>query len=837
MILWRFSWREWRRRPLRTWLTLLSVIIGVGAVESVALSTDSARRAQKAMLQSVMGRAALEISAAGGAEFDAGIVDKLRDIQDIAAIVPTIHRFCSLTAGDKKARVQVLGIDPRVDRIVRDFQFVQGGDFKSDRQFWLEASFAESLNMGVGDELQIATLRGGFKKSKIAAIIRPTSGSHLSSGSVVMIPIQTAQNWFRSRNRIDSLQIVLQDESKLSAVQATIQEQLPEGLTVRLPQIRSQIADELTLASNQGLMMATGFALVISIFIIYNTFQMNVGERRRQIGMLRALGTTRSQITWMIFREGFLLGLIGSMIGAVIGWYGAALLSKATTDLLQVGPIPQVWSWRAFSFATASGLAVSLIGAYSPARKASRLPPSDAMRPVASTDFEKPSRNMLRLGAAAFLLGFGSLIGCIAGWVPIEHSATAAMVGLLGMILMLPSILEPISRWILQLIYRWLGVPGRLAQRQLMRHVGRSSLTIGILFIAVSTGLGMASTILDNIRDVKRWYAKSLAGDFFVRAAMPDMATGRSADLPMEIVEKIKASSGIVSIDELSFINARSGEWTVLIVARDYHDRHADLFDIVEGEAAGILDKLRDGQVVVGSVLAERSGLKVGSVITLNSLQGEVPLTIAAIVNDYLGGGLTVYLDRSIAETLYEVEGADALIIQAIPERRRELEASLRAICQETGLLFQSYGDLVDYIQKNMDGVVAGLWAVLGLGSLIAAIGLLNTLAMNILEQTREIGLLRVVAMTRSQVRWLILTQAMMMGIIALVPGIVMGVFIAFLLNLSTRPVTGHAIEFVVRPWLIIGVLFAEAAIILVASMVPAERAARLPVSECLHYE
>ena len=177
------------------------------------------------------------------------------------------------------------------------------------------------------------------------------------------------------------------------------------------------------------------------------------------------------------------------------------------------------------------------------------------------------------------------------------------------------------------------------------------------------------------------------------------------------------------------------------------------------------------------------------------------------------------------------------MIIQADPAQVAQVETALREICLEYGLIFQSYLDLISYIQGTTRGVVAGLWVVLGLGSLIAAFGLINTLAMNILEQTREIGLLRVVAMTRSQIRKMIMAQAIMMGLIALIPGIVVGLVIAYLINISTLPVTGHAIEFVFRPWLIVGAFGLESIIILLAALVPAERAARLRLSDALQYE
>ena len=194
-------------------------------------------------------------------------------------------------------------------------------------------------------------------------------------------------------------------------------------------------------------------------------------------------------------------------------------------------------------------------------------------------------------------------------------------------------------------------------------------------------------------------------------------------------------------------------------------------------------------------------------------------------------------LYRTVAEKLLDVQGVDAYVIQANDKQLPAVEASLQAMCNEHGLLLQSYADLVGFIEQMMNGVIGSLWALLALGFVIAAFGLVNTLAMNILEQTREIGVLRVVAMTRRQVRRTILAQATMMGLIGLTPGALMGLLIARLINLSTLPTTGHAIPFVFRPWLLV-VCFAAAFVIVIGSAyLPAERAARLKLSDALQYE
>jgi putative ABC transport system permease protein len=229
--------------------------------------------------------------------------------------------------------------------------------------------------------------------------------------------------------------------------------------------------------------------------------------------------------------------------------------------------------------------------------------------------------------------------------------------------------------------------------------------------------------------------------------------------------------------------------------------------------------------------------LHVDDKIPLETNEGATELRIVGVTNEYIAGGLTLYLESENAKRLLNVSGTDVIVVRSQKDAIASLEKDLRKLCDESGLMFQSYADLVQIIRETLNGVVGGLWAVLILGTVIAAFGLINTLAMNIIEQTREIGMLRVVAMTRGQVRKMILAQALIMGIIGIVPGVFAGIWISYLINMTTMQVTGHDVEFKLYPWLLAGGLVLELVVVIAAAMIPAERAARINVSSALQYE
>lgn len=837
MVLWRLSWKEFCSRPLRTLLTLSSIVIGVGAVVAVALAKENTRAAQKSMLKAVAGRASLEVQAEGGSPFDQEILSKIREIHNVQLAAGLVRRYSVMFFGEKKSvKVQFLGVDPTLDSEFREYKLVAGEPLSDFDQILIDKGFARSLGVLLNSTVKFST-QSGLREATVIGMIEPQSGSAVVHAGLVVLPIQSAQRWSKAQRRLDAIQILSDEKTNTQALSAEIQQILPDGLKVKVPELKSELGNESTLAMDQGLNLASAFSLVIAIFIIYNTFQMNVGERRRQLGILRALGTTREQIIRMIVGEGLMLGVVGTLIGWIVGFFATHWLVSSTSALMDIEITNYQLSWFPFFVAGAIGMIVSTAGAFFPALRASRLSPAEAMRVISSGDLEPSNRFLAYFGATLSGSGLIILILCILGIIHIDHAIIGCFSFLIGGVVALPTFLEQATKLILRCLGGILGVEGRLAQRQLLRNRGRSSLTIGILFLALSSGLGLAYTILDTIHDVRQWSEQALLGDFFVRATMPSMATGQAADMPAGLVEKIKLLDGVRTVETMRFVNTQASNLSVVVVAREFSNSGRKFFHIAEGTPEAIFDGLQKGEVAIGSVLAERAKLKLGEDIQLETQAGPVSLKIAGIVNDYVAAGLTVYMNRKQAESLLKVEGNDAIIVDTVVDKAAVVEPALRSLCEKDGLLLQTQTELLKLVRAKVDSLVSGLWVILALGSLIAAFGLVNTLTMNILEQTAEIGMLRVVAMTRSQVRKLVFAQALLMGLVGLIPAVFAGLFIAYLLSLSLLPTTGHAIEFVFRPWLTIGTFVVELMVVVVASLLPAERAARIPIAKAMQFQ
>jgi putative ABC transport system permease protein len=836
LVLCKFSLREVLGHPGRAALTLGSIVIGVAAVVSVSIATTTTRRAYREMFAAVTGRAAIEVVGAAGSTFDERVLDIVEKTPGVRIAAPVVERPTILYTGERRVKVLALGVDPVKDPELRDYVLRAGRPLTEENGLLFEKEFAENLGIQQGDEVRLLT-KQGMRSVTVAGLVECHGAAGLRLGGLMLMRLPKAQNYFRIPNEVTSIQVVLDESADKKEVLADLSARLPTGINARKPATSSQLVDETLSSSEEGMQMASTSSLLLAGFIILNTALMNVSERRRQLAIMRAIGATRRQIMRLVVGESLAMGLLGTVLGALLGLGGANLLTGALARILQITVPAITVTPTPLVLAGVFGIGVALLGATIPARRAGRVSPLEGLGAVPHEDMEGTSHKGIVVGAIVTPITGTILALCILGYLPTIIAVVTAMVLLVGLVLMLPLILEPLTLAVGGTLRPLLGAETRLADRQVLRHRARTTMTIGVLFVAASTGIGLANAILDNVRDVRQWYQQALAGDFFIRTMMPDPGSGTSADVPAELGDEIRKLPGVTSIDSTRFVQATAAGNSVIVIVRELTGPNPAYLASQGGDAAEIKRRLFDGEVVIGTVLAQKAGLKVGDSLPLETREGVKNLPIAALFNDYLVGGLSVYMQRGVAERLLHVQGADAYLIRADHSRLEEVQGKLQALCDKHGVLLHSYADLSRMIDGMIRGIEGCLWGVLLLGFLVAAVGVVNTLTMNVLEQTRELGLLRIVAMTRWQVRKTILTQAAMIGVIGLLPGVLAGGGVAYLIHLATLPAIGHPVAFVFRPGLLAGAFVAALAIVVAAAWFPAERAAKLELLEALKYE
>jgi putative ABC transport system permease protein len=620
------------------------------------------------------------------------------------------------------------------------------------------------------------------------------------------------------------------------------------AVNVHRPSANTQLMQETLLSTEQGLTLTTLFSLLMASFIILNTFLMNVSERRRQFSIMRAIGATKPQIGWMLLGESIVLGIIGTVLGIGLG----VLLAYIGTNLIgsafdvQFPHLREVATPWPFIVGAVFGMVMAIVGAIVPAWLATQVSPLEGMNRVTTVRKWDFTRVFLVVGLILTIGSLALIFGSITGQFPMQGATYCGVTLLIGLVMLDTTMLDPqcsLVAWILRFFSR---VEAGMALRQVLRNHMRSALTIAVLFIAGSTGVGMASSIVDCVNDVHKWLQQAITADYIIRGLMPDMATGTSPDLPAALGDDLRSIPG-VHVDEVAFVNAQvlrsaadpSDTLNVIAVARLFNDtRHPPSFDLYSGDPDKLREQIHAGEVVIGSVLAQKLNLKLGDKLPLETRQGVRQIPIAGVANEYMVGGLAVHMDRAHAREWLGLDRIDGYMVNADdPKVREAIRPKLEALARKYDVMLMSQHDLRKTVDRFVSGTEWSLWLLVYMGFVVAAFGVVNTLTMNVLEQTRELGLLRIVAMTKKQVRRTILMQALIIGGVGLPPGILLGVAVAYVINLAMMPSFGHPVAFKVHPDMLLSTLIGAFIIVVIAAIVPARRATRINLVEALHYE
>ncbi|HEV3136640.1 MAG TPA: FtsX-like permease family protein, partial [Pirellulales bacterium] len=591
------------------------------------------------------------------------------------------------------------------------------------------------------------------------------------------------------------------------------------------------------LLTEVSLDMASALSFTTAVFIALSVFLMNVGERRQQLSIMRALGATRRQTIVLVCREALVLGLIGTLLGIPIGIYGGRFLIRSMAAIMNAS-LPETPDLRwALAVGGLVGPAICLLAAWYPAYLAGRVSPLEGMRPVVTIRPRRGHRATTVIAVAGLILSACLSIGLARGELPIWCEIVSLIVSLVSLVLLAPVALRPGVRLLLWPVRRWLPVEVEMSERLVLRHGGRSSLTIGVLFIAVCAGVGTSNAVFSVTDDVRTWYDRTVPADFLIRAMMPDMSGQDAVTLPDSIDDEIASLEEVEKTEAVRLLRVEAAGQEAMMVAREFRLYDYLPLDLIPKESGEIRERVLAGEAVIGSVLAERTGVHVGDMLRVTLGTQIHSFRVAGVATEYSFGGSVVFVDRGVAQRLFHIEGADTFLVKSVPGKAAELEPKLQALARQNGLLLQSFSELLQLIDSMVAGVTGGLWVLLTLGLFVGALGVVNTLTMNVMEQTRELGMLRAIGMRRGQIVKTVLGQAALIGLLGVFAGGITGTILARTINISLGSSFGHQIAFSLRPQFVALLLVAALAIVLLSALVPARRAARLTPIQAMRQE
>ena len=835
------AWRYLRGRGSRSLLTTLAVVFGVMLTFGLNGILPTMMDAFTRNLMAAAGKVDLTVTSAYNQPFSPDVTDRLRSVTGVATASPGVLRTAPLprsadASPDALAQVVVVGVDLATVGGLRDFPLEAGRMLSAgdNASVVLNADLASELGLVVGDSL-VLPAAGGTARFRVLGLLAART---VPGQEQVFLTLPAAQQLFGLGNRITQVEAAFTPDAQREETERAVAAALGPDY-----QVGGLSTDSTLLASLQVATFAFNmfgvFALATAGFIIANSFRTVVAERRRDIGMLRAVGTRRRTIMGLFLVESLFQGAFGTALGIVAGWGLAAGLFAVMGPIFESvmhtsigGPVfqPQTWATSILL-----GIGVTVAAAIIPARAASRVTPLEAMRPQLGEVYQR------RVGRRAWIgtgLVVASLFGLAAGSATLV--GVGAVVFLVGVAMVAPAVVNPIADWASRPLELFFSREGALARSNLQRNPGRSAITVTAVMLGLASIVAMISIITSIFTGFTRYLDQSLSADYLLIPQSILLGQGNVAAGP-RLAEEVRAVPGIGPVSTLRLAQAGASDGNVQVIGIDPDEYLAVAdFDWNSGSSDAAVGQLRTGRwVIANGIYAAQHGLVVGQAVALDTPNGPRTYHLAGIGNDYLNAKLsTLYTSQVNLARDFNVT-ADLLLFanrtaEADPEATRARLARVVA-AYPAFRLYESESWRAEQMETFSQSIVIFdvLVAALALPSLLA---LVNTLAISVLSRRREIGMLRAVGATRRQVRRMVLAESLLLSVIGTGFGAVAGLWLGYALVIAMGAVgweTPYSF-----PWsgllatVVVGVVFG-----VLASLGPARSASRLDVVQALRQE
>ncbi len=839
-------------RKIRLALTTFAVVLGVSFVSGSFILADSLRAVFDKIAVEIAGPDWLQVRGVETIEGDPfsrpkvtqSVIDQINSTEDVYGAVGVIQGFPRISVDE--TLIKPLGGAPTLafnfeqeTQELSGFQTIEGRA-PGTGEAMVDIDTAAKYDIAIGDTITIRSLQPE-EDFQVSGITR--WGLDNGGGAVfVLIDTVTAQRLFNYPDSFLAITVAAQpgvDEAQLAD---KLTNELPNGFeAVTSEVVANEFSDQfdifITIFQN-ALLVFAAVALIVSAFIINNTFAIVLGQRIRELGLLRAVGATGRQIRSSVLVEALLIGVVASLTGVFAGmgiaWSIKALIAQAGDGSgLPDGPL--VIAARTWFAAAIVGVGVTLLAAISPARRASKIPPIAALR----DDLSLWSGGNKRRTVIGLILG---VIGLLAtGFGTVNDSGAAKQLGLLatGALLLFVSvsllstlIARPAARLFGWPMTRFAKASGNLARENASRNPRRTASTASALMV----GLALVAMVLVVGTSFKKTFSSildtSLGADFFI-----DTDGRGDWGFSPQLVDEISEIDGVSTVagfrggPGVAQISVYGSSKDVIGTQEEGLGRVIDI-SLVDGTYSGLSD---DG-VLVHTDPAADLGLSVGDVVPVTfPASGPQDLKVVGIFDDgsLLGNWV---IDMSTYEYGFDpARQSDLFAAVEIDDGANtdEVRLDLEAVASsypEANL--QDRTEYQETIEGDIDTLLVTVNALVGFAVIIAVLGIVNTLMLSVFERTREIGLLRAVGMTRRQTRRMIRWEAVIISVFGGVMGILVGTVLGFI-AVQAMPesfITDFGVPY--GNFVVIVAMCAVAGVL--AAILPARRAARLNVLDAI---
>ncbi|MFQ5610858.1 MAG: FtsX-like permease family protein [Anaerolineae bacterium] len=847
--LWLMGLRHTTQHPFQGLLLILGIALGVAVIIGVDLANSSAGRAFQLSTESVAGRATHRLAGSAG-RVPVSLYRDVRVDLGLRNVAPVVEGIVALQEADGLP-LRLLGVDPFAEAPFRSY--FAGADealpLAAFSRLLLEPGtvvLSEALGarygLAPGDAL---TLRVGARDETVTllALVAPADAvSRRALDGLVLADISTAQELLGLEGYLSHIDFILdEDDPGDRATMAALRERLPPNLRLERTATRNETIRQLTAAFNLNLTALSLLTLVVGAFLIYNTINFSVMQRRAVLGTLRCLGVTRREIFGMVLSEGAVLSILGAIIGValgiVLGRGLVGLVTRTVNDLyftvtvraVEVSPLSV---YKGVLIGLAAGLAAALV----PALEATSVPPQGVLR--RSVGEERVRRLVPWLSLAGIVLG-------LAGWASLLIPSRSLILGfgalfaiLIGFALLTPAVTIGLMRAARPLLARVFGVLGGMASRDIVRSLSRTSVAIAALMVSVSVIVGIGLMIGSFRSTVVEWLDAVLQADIYIAPA------GIGGALEPDVLAQLDTWPGVAQVARARRVPVHApdlGEVDLMAVSDvSPWDERRLLWSV--GSLEETFRAFTAGGVLVSEPFAFLNGLpRHGpSRLVLTTESGPQMFDVVGVYYDYNAGRGVVLMDETVYRRYWDdpaVSSVAVYVDEGVDVER--LAEDIRAgLAGQYALQVSPNRSLRQVALDIFDQTFTVTSALRLLATVVAFIGILSALMSLQLERTRELGTLRANGMTLRQLWSLTLLETGLMGLVAgllaIPTGLALALVLIYVINLRSF---GWSLQLQLSPGALGQALLVAVLAALLAGVYPALRMGRLVIAEAVRQE
>lgn len=845
----------WRER-LRSALTIIGVALGVAVVLSIRLANTSSVRSFQVALDAVSGRTSLEVVGPGIGVSEELLTDLgwLREFGQVSVIIDGDALLRGLdSAGFGPEQIRVLGVDILREESFRSYTLDETGpeavvttqDFLAlltdPQAIVLPTSFARRHGLAVGDEVDLIAA-GKVVRLVVRGLLDESGLAIVRDGNMALMDIAAAQVALGRLGVVDRVDVQLYDPSLLDASEKAIADRLPAGLAVQRPERRSAQVDRMLTAFHFNLSALSWIALLVGLFLVYNTISVSVITRREEIGMLRTVGARRTTVLRLFLGEAICLTLMGCVIGIPLGWGLAHLvvgLTSSTVSTFWVASAATVPPLGIIDvgLGVAVALPLAVVAAVIPAREAARMTPVAAVRKERDVLVREqcPARYLFAAGVLFTLGSWCATLPSVEG-LPV-FGLIAVLCLVLGSAVLTPVALYGLQRLGEVWVDRRMGLAVMLARSNIGASIRRVSISVATLAVSLAMMFAISIMIGSFRSTVDYWVEQTFEADLFVSGGRADPLSDR-AMVTTDTEALIAAHSATVAIDGFRSIDVPYGNSLVIVASGRFpvmlsHGRL--LFKAPDNGRSAMASAVGKDAVVVSESFSLRQGKSVGDHVALPTKHGLSWFRIAAVYFDYSTDRGSIVMDEPVFERHYDARRPRTLSVYldagADPDQvRTDLLAGMSA---EQAAFVATNTTLREQVFRIFDSTFAITYGLEVIAILVSMFGVATTLLTLVLERRHEIVMLRLIGAERRHLRHLIMVEAGLLGFVSLGIGLGVGLLLSmiliFVINVQSF---GWTIQFDLPATFLVQAGFAILTATILAGAYPARLAGRMTLAD-----